>query len=136
MRITGKNGQIKVGGNVIASISDWALDLKIPLADATAMGDQFKTNLSLIREWTGSVTGHFDNAGAQQAILDSFLDATTDGGPTSGQVALELFPDAAAVEKFAGNAYLDFSLKVAKDKSNEFTAKVTGNGAIAYTPNP
>lgn len=132
-RITGKNGQIKVGGNVIAIITDWSLDAKIPLADATAMGDQFAVKLSLIREWSGQVKGVYGNAAEQIDILNSFLNATTDGGPTSGQVTLDLYPDAAATEKFSGNVYMDFALTVDKAKSNEFTAKFTGNGTLTHT---
>lgn len=132
-RITGKNGQIKVGGSTVAIITDWSLDAKIPLADATAMGDQFAQKLSLIREWSGQVKGVYGNAAEQVSILNSFLNATTDGGATSGQVAIELYPDAAATEKFAGNAYIDFSLSVDKAKANEFTGKFTGNGTLTHT---
>lgn len=132
-RITGKNGQIKVGGNVIAAITDWSLDLKIPLAQATAMGDTFAQNLSLIREWSGQIKGYWGSAEEQLAIMNSFFNATTAGGPTSGQIAVELFPDAAGTEKYAGNCYADFSLVVDKGKANEFTAKITGNGAIVRT---
>lgn len=134
MRITGKNGSIKVGGSTIAIISDWSLDAKIPLADATAMGDQFKQQLSLIREWSGQVKGYYGSAAEQVAILNSFLNATTDGGATSGQVAIELYPDAAGTEKFAGNVYMDFSLSVDKAKTNEFTSKFMGNGTLTHTP--
>lgn len=133
-RITGKNGTVKVGGVVIANIQDWSIDLKIPVADATAMGDQFESKLSLIRGWTGQIKGVFGNAAEAIAILNSFLNATTDGGPTSGQISVDLFPDAAATEKFSGNVYADFNLSVDKGKANEFTAKITGNGAITHTP--
>lgn len=132
-RITGKNGQIKVGGNVIAIITDWSIDAKIPLADVTAMGDQFEQKASLIRGWTGQIKGIYGSAAEQVAILNSFLNATTDGGATSGQIAVELYPDAAATEKFSGNCYADFSMGVDKGKANEFTAKITGNGTLAHT---
>lgn len=133
-RITGKNGTIKIGAVVVADITDWSLDLKIPLADATAMGDAFKANLSLIREWSGTVKGWYGNADEQALTRGSFFAATTSGGPTSGAVTISLFPDAAATEKFEGSAYLDFTLGVDKGKTDEFTAKFTGNGAITRTP--
>lgn len=136
MRITGKNGQIKIGSTVIADITDWTLDLKIPLADATAMRDAFKKNLSLIREWSGTVKGFYGNASEQTLTLGSFLAATTSGGATSGAVTLVLMPDAAATEQFSGSAYLDFTIGVDKSKTDEFTAKFTGTDAITYTPNP
>lgn len=132
-RLSGKNGQIKVGGSVIAIITDWSLDAKIPLADATAMGDQFAQKLSLIREWSGQIKGVYGNAAEQIAVLNSFLNATTDGGATSGSVTLDLYPDAAATEKFSGSVYIDFSLAVDKAKSNEFTGKFTGTGTLTHT---
>jgi hypothetical protein len=133
-RITGKNGRVKIDTVTVASISDWSLDLKVPLADATAMEDQFKVNLSLIREWSGSISGHYESAGVNDMVLDTFLNATTDGGPQSGKVTLELFPDASATEKFSGDAFLDVTLNVGKDKTNEFSAKVTGTGTLTRTP--
>lgn len=132
-RITGKNGQVKVGGSVIAIITDWSIDLKIPLADVTAMQDQFAQKASLIREWSGQIKGVYGSAAEQVAILNSFLNATTDGGATSGQIAVDLYPDGAATEKFSGNVYADFALSVDKAKANEFTAKITGNGTLTHT---
>ncbi len=134
-RITGKNGQIKIGGSVIATITNWTLDAKIPLADATAMGDQFWQKLSLIREWSGDVKGVYGNAAEQISILNSFLNATTDGGPTSGSVTIALYPDATspATENFSGSCYMDFSTGADKSKTNEFTAKFTGTGTLTHT---
>lgn len=133
-RITGKNGTIKIGGTVVAMIQDWSLDAKIPLADATSMGDQFAEKRSLIREWSGQIKGVYGNADEQTLIRSSFFGATTDGGGTSGKVTLDLYPDAAATEKFSGDVYIDFALSVDKAKANEFTAKFTGTGALTRTP--
>jgi hypothetical protein len=132
-RITGKNGTIKIGSTPIANITDWSLDAKIPLADATAMQDAFATKLSLIREWSGTVKGIYGNAAEAVDILNSFLNATTSGGPTSGKVTVHLMPDAAGTEDFYGDCYMDFALSVDKGKANEFTAKFTGTGALSHT---
>lgn len=132
-RITGKNGQVKVGGSVIAIITDWSIDLKIPISDATAFGDQFAQKLSLIREWSGQIKGVYGSAAEQVSILNSFFNATTDGGATSGSITVDLYPDAAATEKFSGAVFADFSLTVDKAKTNEFTAKITGNSTLTHT---
>lgn len=134
-RITGKNGQVKVGSDTIANITDWSLDLKIPLADATAMGDTFEAKLSLIRSWSGQVKGEYGNAAEAVDFLNSFLNATTSGGATSGKVTVYLYPDASTAEVFSGDCYIDFSLAVDKAKANEFTAKITGTGALTHTAN-
>ncbi len=134
-RITGKYGQIKIGSTVIADITDWSLDMKTPVADATAMRDAFKKNLSLIREWSGTVKGWYGNASEQTLTMGSFFAATTSGGATSGAVTLVLYPDAATAENWSGSAYLDFSISVDVKKSDEFTAKFTGTDTITYTAN-
>lgn len=132
-RITGKNGTVKVGSTTIAFITDWSIDAKIPIADATAMGDAFAQKLSLIREWSGQIKGHYGNAAEQITLLNSFLNATTSGGATSGVVTLHLFLDAAATEEFTGDAYVDFSVSADKSKPNEFSAKFTGTGTLTHT---
>lgn len=134
-RITGKNGQIKIGSTVVAGITDWSIDLKIPIADATAMGDVMASKLALIREWSGQVKGVYGNASEQTLILSSWVAATTSGGSTGGQVTLVLYPDAATAENWSGAAYLDFALNVDKAKTNEFTAKAAGTGTLTYTAN-
>ena len=134
-RITGKNGQVKQGATVIANITDWSLDAKIPTADATAMGDAFATKLSLIRDWSGQIKGNYGNAEEATLLLDSsFFAATTSGGATSGKVTVSLYPDAAATECFTGDCYIDFALSADKAKTNEFTAKLTGTGTLTHTP--
>lgn len=135
-RITGKNGSLKIGANVVAAITDWALDAKVPTADATAMGDQFDVKLSLIRGWSGSFKGMYGNAGEQIDALNSFFNATTDGGATSGKVTISLYPDAAATEVWVGDCYIETNLTVDKSKANSGSWKFTGTGALVRTPNP
>ncbi len=135
-RITGKNGTVKQGSTTIAFITDWSIDAKIPVADATAMGDQFAQKLSLIRDWSGTIKGHYGNAAEATLLVDSsFFAATTDGGATSGAVTVHLKPDSATNEDYYGSCYIDFSVSVDKSKANEFTAKITGTDTLTHTPN-
>ena len=135
-RISGKNGSVKQGSTTVALITDWSLDMKIPVADATAMGDAFAQKLSLIRDWSGTIKGQYGNAAEATLLVDSsFFGATTSGGATSGKVTLHLLPDAATAEDYYGDAYCDFSISVDKSKVNEFTAKFTGTSTLTHTPN-
>lgn len=133
-RITGKNGRIKIGGSVVASIDNWTLDAKVPTVDLTAMGDQFKEHGSVIREWTASVDGKWESGGANTAVWDAFVAATTDGGPTSGKITVDLYPDFAQTEKWTGDAFADFNIKVGFDKAVTFSGKLTGTGSLTRTP--
>jgi hypothetical protein len=133
-RITGKNGQLKIGGSVIASITAWSINAKIPVAKATAMMDQFAVNLSLIREWTADVEGIWESAGANTAVFDAFVAATTDGGHQSGKITVDFYPDENETEKWTGDVFADFDIKVGHDKTVMFTGKLTGTGSLVRTP--
>lgn len=133
-RITGKNGRIKVSASTVLSITNWAINAKIPIAKATAMEDSFATNLSLIREWTADVEGIWESGGANTALFDAFVAATTSGGHQSGKITVDFFPDAAQTEKFTGDAFADFDIKVGHDKTVTFTGKLTGTGSLVRTP--
>ena len=134
-RITGKNGTIKVGAVVVADITDWVLDAKLPMADATAMGDDWAAKLSLIREWSGTLKAIYGNAAEQALLIASFFAATAASGATGGKVTLHLLPDAATAEDYYGDAYLDFSINADKAKANEVSYKFTGTGVLTHTPN-
>lgn len=136
-RITGKNGRIKVGGVTVASIRNWSLEAKVPITVVTAMEDAFRTQLSLIREWTGTIEGVWEQpagAGTAKVLWDSFDTATTTGGHQSGKITVDLFPDASQTEKWSGDAFADFSLKTPHDGSVDFTATLNGTGALTRTP--
>jgi len=132
-RISGKNGQLKLDGSVIASIFDWKLDAKIPLADSTAMQDQYHQKLSLIREWAGSAEFRWEPGVNASLFTSTFAAATTDGGHQSGKVTLDLYPDENATEKFTGDAFCDFSLKVPHAGVVDGTVTFTGTGSLVRT---
>lgn len=132
-RITGKNGQIKIGGTVVASIFDWTLEAKIPVADATAMRDDYKTKLSLIREWAGTAQARWEPGVNNELFTSTFANATTDGGHQSGKITLDLYPDENSNEKFSGDAFADFDIKVGFDKEVDASIKFTGTGSLIRT---
>lgn len=135
-RLTGKNGTIKIGGTVVASIDDWTVDAKVPVADLTAMGDQFKVKGSLIREWTATAKAKWEPGVASNLALfaSGFALATTDGGFQSGKVTVDFFPDAAATEKFSGDAFItSFNLKTPVGGPVEASVNFEGTGALTHT---
>jgi len=98
------------------------------------MGDAFREQLSLIREWDATAEGRWESAGGNTAFWDSFVAATTVGGHQSGKVTVDLYPDAATTEKYTGDAFADFSLKAPHDGVVEFTAALKGTGSLVRTP--
>jgi len=125
-RITGKDGKVKLGGVEVARITNWSIDTKIDIVDATAMQDAWHQKLSTFKSWTGSVEGVWENDGSNKQFWDTFLTAAT--------ATLELYPVGTATEKWSGSAFCDFSIKVAKDAVVMFTARVEGTDALTRTP--
>lgn len=133
-RITGKNAEIKVSASVVLSTRTWSINAKVPVAKATAMRDQFAVHLSLIREWSADVEGVWESGGANVDLWTPFENATTNGGHQSGKVTVDFYPDSAQTEKWTGDAFADFDIKVGHDKEVTFTAKLTGTGSLVRTP--
>ena len=98
------------------------------------MGDQFRPQYSLIREWDATAELRWESAGGNTAFWDAFVAATTDGGSQSGKVTVEFFPDASTTEKFTGDAFADFALKTPHDGMVEGSVTLKGTGSLVRTP--
>jgi hypothetical protein len=125
-RITGKTGAVKIGGVKVASLTGWAINVKLDTVNATAFEDVWHTLLATFLGWSGSVDGIWMSAGAN-------IDFWT-ACPSGAVVTLDLYPDIGTTEKLSGTAFCDFSIKVAKDGVVTFTAAVNGTGALTRTP--
>jgi hypothetical protein len=123
-RITGKSGKITVGGVEVGTMIEWAIDAKTDVVDATAFQDTWHQKLGTFLSWTGSCSGRW--LGSANSFWTTFL--------TGAVGTVQFFPVAGATENFNGDAFLDFSIKVAKDGVVDFTCKVEGTGTLTHTP--
>lgn len=123
-RITGKQGKVTTGASpaIVASISNWAIDAKLPTVDATAMGDSFHQKLGLIRDWTATVEGYWEQGSTNTQFFDIWNGAA--------KVQCEFFPDQSTTEKWVGEAFANFNLKAAHDGVVAFSATLEGTGAL------
>jgi len=133
-RITGKNGKVTVASGTVLSIYNWVLNAKVPVVAGTAMGDAFRQQYSLIREWEATAELHWESSGGNTAFWDAFVAATTSGGHQSGKITVEFFPDGAETEKYTGDAFADFSLKAPHDGMVDGSVTLKGTGTLARTP--
>jgi hypothetical protein len=66
----GNEGIVKLGSNAVAEIIEWEFTEKVEPVDDTAMRDTYKTHIasSGIKEWSGSMTCHWDETDTQGQV--------------------------------------------------------------------
>ena len=62
MAIAGKSGKLMAGANNIAEIKSWSLDLGLDTIDTTALGDDWKSFVAGLKEWSASAEGSWNVA--------------------------------------------------------------------------
>ena len=81
----GNEGQVKLGANTVAEVMEFEFTETVQPIDDTAMGDAYKTHIggSGIKEWSGSMTCHWDetDTNGQQAMT------------VGASVTLNLYPE-------------------------------------------
>ena len=139
MRYHGKDGGVKIGGVLVASLNKWTLNAATDKADVTAFQDKNKQYVVGLKDLKGSLGGWFDDED------DTLFDAADAGTP----VDLELLPvNSITGLSWKGPAYLDASIDVPANGgiavSGDFVAAgdwvrtwptvIAATGAVAGTP--
>lgn len=118
----GKSGVVTFDGGGGANIVDFTFDATADVAEATDMGDTWKTYLGGFKDWTASVTCNLDSGGEDPTLA-------TDLGASAALVL-----DTTTGKSYGGTAICT-GVSVAMDKDD--IAKVTytfqGSGALAAT---
>lgn len=103
-RYHGKNGKAVIGGSdQINEVQDWSLDINVPLADASAMGNAFTNALPGQYSASAQISCSYEPADSdgQEAMVTALLAGTT--------VALTLYelPSATGVKYWSGNFWVE-----------------------------
>ena len=125
MRFHGKNGQMKIGLTVVASINKWTLNAKTDKSDVTAFGDPNKVYVQGLKDLKGTIGGWFDDS--EDALFAAADSATP--------VTLELTPDVSleATHVWTGPAYLDCSIEVPANGPVSVSGEYAAAGAWTRT---
>lgn len=108
-RLHGAHGQVKMdplGGTavvVVASLNKWELDMATDKVKVTAFGDPNQVYVQGLPDIKGTYGGWYDPVDGLGLFDVAFGTA---------KPALELYPDAATLLKFAGRAILDSKISV------------------------
>lgn len=69
----GNEGVVRVGSNTVAEVTEFEFTQSVTPVDDTAMGDAWKSHIagSGIKEWSGSLTCHWDESdtNGQEALV-------------------------------------------------------------------
>lgn len=125
---SGNEGVVKVGNATVAEVTAFEVTEKAnPVVD-TALGDSWQTHIagSGIKEWSGSLTCHWDES-----------DATGQGALRAGaSVTLNLYPEGAT----SGDVYytglasiIEMGVAVSMDSTISVTFSFQGNGALTQS---
>lgn len=80
--IAGKKGKVRVTGTPdtdVGLLTEWSVDIGMELFDSTVFGDDWKTDVPGLREWSGRCSGYFDveDDVGQTLLHNSMLNGTS-----------------------------------------------------------
>lgn len=123
----GKRVVIKSGNTVIGALNNCSVKISSDAVDITCFGDDWIKNGQVLKSWSASVSGFFDNSANQ---LSTFLNALLNS--TSLSVTFEYSYEGSTQKTTAtGNAIVtDFTLDATVDNYVEISIDLSGTGAL------
>lgn len=126
----GKVCRIRKNTTNINGTGSWQITANIDMADITAQGDSWKTQLPGIASWNGSFEMQFIPGNTEQkALLDNLIAAS----PGTKLTDVKFVQDAQA-NQFTGNIYLtSISVNAPLTDVVKMTVSFVGDGALTLT---
>lgn len=126
MALAGKGGSVKIGTNVVAEIKSWSLDIGADNLDKTALGDNWKSFLQGLKEWSATAEGNWvisTDTNGQKAIQDAYLAGNT--------VTLNLYVN--ATNYYSGTALISsISVETGVEDLVTVSFEFQGVGALTF----
>lgn len=131
MAIAGKKGKLVIDTDEsrVLGIKNWSLALNINTLETTGLGDDWKSYITGLKEWTASSSGDYEIKGGaelkgQDALQEAFLNGTS--------VSLKLFVD--GEHYYAGSAYIaSLSIEDPVDDVVTISIEFTGSGELTFS---
>lgn len=82
MAIAGKNGKLCIGMSKVIGIKNWSLSLNIDTIDTTSLGEDWKSYILGLKEWTATSDGDYtisesSTENVQGSLQNAFLNGVT-----------------------------------------------------------
>ena len=76
--LAGKDGSVVIGSDTMEEVTSWSLDASADMLEDTALGDEWKTNVAGLGEWSATVeVSWLMSDTAQVAVQNAYLNKTT-----------------------------------------------------------
>jgi|SRR5579885_2138877 len=121
--LAGKDGLVKIGTNTVALMDSWEVNPSADMLDITSFGDDWKTKIAGLKDWSAKVSGNFDytDTDGQVALVTAFINGTT--------VTLKLYTD--DTHYVTGSAFVtSFPIKVGVSDKETVEFDLDGTGAL------
>lgn len=123
--LAGKDGSVVIGSDTMTEVTSWSLDVSTDMLEDTALGDEWKTNVAGLSEWSGTVdVSWLMSDTAQVAVQNALLNKTT--------VTAKLYTN--DTNYYTGTAYCE-SISISDPVGDLVTATLNlkGSGALTYS---
>lgn len=127
---TGRTGKLRLGGNEVAKVRDWSLDVSVDMLETTTLGDTNKTFTPGIASTTGSATISY-YTGSSNGVVQLLEKIVTTGGVTDAE-EVELTFEVGQNQAFTGSGFINSA--GISSSTNELTSvafQFTINGALS-----
>jgi len=119
---SGSRGMVYAGASQVANVTSWSLTVEADNLDSSAMGTEWRTFITGIKQWSGTIDAHWDLTDtAQKALFDALTGSTL--------VSLKLYID--STRNFSGTAAITSADTTSPfDGIETITFNFQGNGAL------
>ena len=122
---SGNRGMVYAGAAQVANVTNWSLTVEADNLDSSAMGTEWRTFITGIKQWSGTIDAHWDLTNdAQKALFDALTGSTL--------VSLKLYID--STKNFSGDAMITSAdTTVPFDGIETITFNYQGNGELTMS---
>jgi predicted secreted protein len=79
MALAGKSGKVMIGTSNVSEIKNWSVDTGADMLEDTVLGDEWKTFIAGLKEWSAKAEGLFaldTDTNGQTALQNAYLSGT------------------------------------------------------------